>query len=178
MRQSATPSRAVFVSAKSDESAAAARKAAEAALAAASRSAASRGSKLALTRTVAVKSPERQTSVISHFVPAEHKYEAVGSVTISRDSEQSTASVSPVRTFTVKSSPAPVPAKAPVRAPAPAPARGYGTPSRSASPSNLSLTRTVSVKSPERKSSVISHFTPAEHKYEATGSVTINQSSA
>ncbi|XP_053628483.2 pneumococcal serine-rich repeat protein-like isoform X1 [Cherax quadricarinatus] len=159
--------------------------------------AASSGSKLALTRTVSVKSPERVSSVISHFTPAEHKYEATGSVTIVRGSEgagravgsglrqsQAQFAAKPAAPAPVRSAPAPVrAAPAPVRAaPAPAPVRfvapakaspGPALGAASASGSKLALTRTVSVKSPERVSSVISHFTPAEHKYEATGSVTI-----
>ncbi|ROT62790.1 hypothetical protein C7M84_019349, partial [Penaeus vannamei] len=132
-------------------------------------------SKLALTRTVSVKTPERQSSVISHFTPADHRYEATGSVVINQSSGSSRKTSSAARVQKV-AAPAPAqvaPAPAPA-APAPAPARAA---SSGASASKLSLTRTVSVKTPERQSSVISHFTPADHRYEATGSVVINQSS-
>nr|XP_027233110.1 cell wall protein IFF6-like [Penaeus vannamei] len=132
-------------------------------------------SKLSLTRTVSVKTPERQSSVISHFTPADHRYEATGSVVINQSSGSSRKTSSAARVQKV-AAPAPaLPAPAPARAPAPAPVRSV--PAVAPSDSKLSLHRTISVKTPERKSSVISHFTPADHRYEASGSVTINKSS-
>ncbi|KAK8743917.1 hypothetical protein OTU49_000912, partial [Cherax quadricarinatus] len=132
---------------------------------------------LALKRIVSVKSPERVSSVISHFLPADHKYEATGSVVINRASTGQASSAG--RGFSGASGAQ----RAQVSPPQPrrTPVQEYAAPPRSApraSPSQLALTRTVSVKSPQRVSSVISHFTPAEHKYEATGSVTINRASA
>ncbi|XP_037798457.1 mucin-19-like [Penaeus monodon] len=141
--------------------------------------AASSASKLSLTRTVSVKTPVRESSVISHFTPADHRYEATGSVVINQASGSSRATQASSAARVQKVS---VPAPAPVqRAPAPALPAPTAAPARAvssaAAASKLSLTRTVSVKTPERKSSVISHFTPADHRYEATGSVVINQSS-
>ena len=148
----------------------------------------SSASNLALTRTVSVKSPERKSSVISHFLPAQHKYEATGSVTIARGSQSSTrgsvGGSTASRTQYVERPAVRVPAPIPASAPAPAPVRRVQVRKEisrpvqsSASAANLALTRTVSVKSPKRQPTVISHFVPAEHQYEATGSVTINRGS-
>ncbi|XP_047478405.1 mucin-19-like [Penaeus chinensis] len=141
-------------------------------------SSAAGASKLSLTRTVSVKTPERKSSVISHFTPADHRYEATGSVVINQSSSQTRKTSSSAAQVQRVPAPAPAPARPaplPVRAPAPAPARPI--PAVAPSDAKLSLTRTISVKTPERKSSVISHFTPADHRYEASGSVTINKSS-
>ncbi|MPC43145.1 hypothetical protein E2C01_036782 [Portunus trituberculatus] len=150
-----------------------------------SSSSSSSADKLALTRTVSVKTPERIPSVISHFVPADHRYEATGSVTIRKGSQSSSKVASSSSSSQAKfvSGPAPAPRARPAPAPAPAPKRPIAAPRRkvttsqssssSSAADKLALTRTVSVKSPERVPSVISHFVPADHRYEATGSVTI-----
>ncbi|KAL7640910.1 UNVERIFIED_CONTAM: hypothetical protein RMT77_008047 [Armadillidium vulgare] len=133
-------------------------------------------SSLSVHKAVSVKSPQRTSSVISHFNPAGHVYAASGEVNIEQQS---------TRTFSQKvaQKTAPKPAKpvvsyvAPAAKPAPRkPEVSYVAPKRASS--DFTLQKTVSVKSPERKSSVISHFTPATHKYAATGGVVIDRHSS
>ncbi|KAK7069712.1 hypothetical protein SK128_014061, partial [Halocaridina rubra] len=127
-----------------------------------------------LSRTVSVKTPERVSSVISHFTPADHRFDATGSVSINQGS--SSVSHSKKLDVALPSPVVPAPVVAPAVSPAPvAPVVLRAKPSPS---TGKSLSRTVSVKTPERVSSVISHFTPADHRFDATGSVIINQGSA
>ncbi|KAK7069713.1 hypothetical protein SK128_014062 [Halocaridina rubra] len=135
----------------------------------------SSSSKSSLSRTVSVKTPERQSSVISHFTPAGHRYEATGSVTINQGNSAPAVQLTQAPVKIQRASvPSPAPAPAPVR-PSPTQAPTFVPVGRAiSSSSQSSLSRTVSVKTPERQSSVISHFTPADHRYDATGSVVIN----
>ena len=150
-------------------------------------------------RTVSVKSPERVSSVISHFTPAGHRYAATGNVKIHKESTSPSFNA-PIKT-TFKAPPRPLQFVKPIktvfreqqkvverpikviqveekrtieetRAPAVKPSVVK------VSSSDLDVERTVSVKSPERVSSVISHFTPAGHRYAATGKVKIHSTSS
>merc|ERR1712106_313496 len=141
-----------------------------------------------LSRTVTIKTPERKSTTISHFTPANLNFDATGSVVINRGSGRASGrqpNVAQRATFEARAA-AEARASAQARAAAEARAaatkttaqRSVGQSSSSAGAGSLSLTRTVNVKTPQRASTTISHFTPATHRYDASGQVIINRGSS
>ena len=163
------------------------------AIASSSGSSGQSGSEFSLQRRVSVKSPEFVSSSISHFNPAQHKYEATGEVSITRSSSgsglgssglsSSSSSVSGnlASGYSGQSDSSSSGGSKRVivkKIQTVSPSTTFAQSSRRSSSGGLSLNRRVSVKNTPGPSGTISHFSPALHNYEADGEVIISRGSS
>ena len=161
------------------------------------------GEGFSLHRKVNVKTPRTSQGPISFFTPVQHKYEASGEVTIARDSgarfgSASGSSSSSSSQSVASAGSSDVSSRGSSRQTVSEVSRTYVAPTVQAirtetyrtptvvtktsssnrgddSAEGISLHRKISVKAPRTSEGPISFFTPIQHKYEATGEVTINR---